>query len=406
MVDDRRRAPGVAVADVLAQPPRRQELVPLLELAAQFCRVPAVTVNLLNETEEHIIAAVGSEVGVFPGFDSLSAAVLTDDRPVAAVPDTCADPRVAANPWVTGELGNVRFFACHELVSPIGGRLGTLCISDTVPRVVDPAPLAVLATLSDRVVGVFELAVRTRELFASLNQVESLRADLERSNDRLAAFAGQVTHDLKTPLTTMSLSLELIRDELEDGASAEDVLPLISRALGGSERMTTMIEDVLAFARLGTSIDPTPVDLAKVVAEVVADLASDLDDVKLIIDELPTVPGDEAQLRSLLQNLLSNAVKFRSPDRPPAVTVTSSRVGSRWRIEVIDNGIGIPAEQRYRVFEPLVRLDKRINGVGIGLATCRRVVDSHGGVISVTTPESGEGAAFWVELPSGRSESS
>lgn len=398
MLSDRRRAPGVAVEDVLAQPPRGRELVPLLELAAQLCHVPTVTVNLHTEAEEHVLAAVGADLGAFPLFHSLSGAVMNDDEPLVVVEDARLDPRVADNAWVTGELGDVRFFACHELVSPIGGRLGTLCVIDTAPRVLDEAQRAVLATLSDRVVGVFELAIRTRELFATLNQVETLRADLERSNDRLAAFAGQVTHDLKTPLTTMSLSLELIRDELQDGATTEHVLPLITRALGGSARMTTMIEDVLSFARLGTSIEPVPVDLSKVAAEVVADLASDLDDVRLTIEELPTVPGDEAQLRSLLQNLMSNAAKFRSPDRPPEITLSSFRSGNRWRIEVIDNGIGIPDDQRYRVFEPMVRLDKRIDGVGIGLATCRRVVDAHDGLISVATNPGG-GSTFWVELP-------
>jgi signal transduction histidine kinase len=229
--------------------------------------------------------------------------------------------------------------------------------------------------------------------------VADLRARLERSDDRLAAFAGQVTHDLKTPLTTMSLALELIRDELEEGAKAEDLVPLISRALGASVRMVTMIEDVLAYARLGTSVDPVPVDLAKVAREVVTDLDGCLDDVELTVGDLPVVPGDEALLRSLMQNLLLNAVKFRSPDRKPAIAVSASRVGPRWRITVVDNGIGIPEDQRDRVFEPMVRLDKRIEGVGIGLATCRRVVDAHEGVIVATRPESGEGTAFVVELP-------
>ena len=232
-----------------------------------------------------------------------------------------------------------------------------------------------------------------------LAQIEEMRARLELSNDRLAAFAGQVTHDLKTPLTTMSLSLELIRDELEDGATSDEVMPLITRALGGSARMTTMIEDVLAFARLETYVDPEPVDLAAVTAAVVDDLASGLDGVELTIGELPVVPGDHALLRSLVQNLLMNAAKFRSADRPPLVSMTASKDGPRWRIEVADNGIGVPADQRERVFEPMVRLDKRIDGVGIGLATCHRVVDAHEGVIGVTTPPSGEGAVFWVELP-------
>jgi signal transduction histidine kinase len=218
------------------------------------------------------------------------------------------------------------------------------------------------------------------------------------SDERLASFAGQVTHDLKTPLTTMSLSLELIRDELEDGASAEDVLPLITRALRGSARMSAMIEDVLAFARVGTSIDRVPVDLGKVAADVVTDLGGCLDGVDLVIGDLPVVPGDESLLRSLLLNLVSNAAKFRAPDRPLTIAVTSSKLGERWRIEVADNGIGVPEDQRERVFEPTVRLDKRVEGMGIGLATCRRVVDAHGGTIGVEAGPSG-GAAFWVELP-------
>jgi signal transduction histidine kinase len=237
-----------------------------------------------------------------------------------------------------------------------------------------------------------------RRLEGSLAAVEELQARLESSDDRLAAFAGQVTHDLKTPLTTMSLSLELIRDELEEGASAKDLVPLISRALNGSARMATMIEDVLAFARLGTSIDPVPVDLAKVAAEVLADLDGRLADIEVTIGDLPVVPGDEALLRSLLQNLLTNAVKFRSPDRAATIAVTSSRAGPRWLITVVDNGVGIPEDQRERVFEPMVRLDKRIEGVGIGLATCRRVVQAHGGAIGVTDSPGG-GSTFWVELP-------
>jgi signal transduction histidine kinase len=229
--------------------------------------------------------------------------------------------------------------------------------------------------------------------------VDGARGRLESGDERLAAFAGQVTHDLKTPLTTMSLSLELIRDELEDGAAAEDVLPLVTRALRGSARMLAMIEDVLAFARVGTSIERVPVDLAKVSADVVADLGSALDGVDVVVGDLPVVPGDESLLRVLLLNLLGNALKFRSPDRPLEVAVTASRAGGGWRVEVADNGIGIAEADRERVFEPMLRLDKRVEGLGIGLATCRRVVDAHGGTIGASSKPDGPGSVFWVELP-------
>lgn len=230
-------------------------------------------------------------------------------------------------------------------------------------------------------------------------EIAELRSRLASSDERLAAFAGQVTHDLKTPLTTMSLSLELIRDELEDGAAAEDVLPLIGRALRGAARMSSMIEDVLAFARVGTTVDPAPVDLARITADVVTDLGSALEGVELEVEDLPTVPGDEALLRSLLLNLVGNAAKFRDPGRSSVVGVSASRQGHGWRLEVVDNGVGVPEGQRERVFEPMVRLDKGVEGLGIGLAMCRRVTDAHGGSIGVTDGPGGVGARFWVELP-------
>ena len=95
--------------------------------------------------------------------------------------------------------------------------VGTLCVFDERPRDLEPSRLAALATLAERVVDVFELRLRSRELALSLMENQAVQAELERSNERLASFAGQVSHDLKTPLTTISLSLSLIREQLEDG---------------------------------------------------------------------------------------------------------------------------------------------------------------------------------------------
>jgi signal transduction histidine kinase len=383
LTEDERRVAGIAAYGALddAVP---AGLADVVELAAGICGVPMATINIITDREQHQIAAVGFEPSICRREDSMCAAILHEDPPVV-VADASLDPRFLGNPFVTGEVGAVRFYAAHRLVTQEGVVIGTLCVFDDQVRELDEAQARALGTLAGRIVDVFELRVAQRRL--------------ERSNDRLAAFAGQVTHDLKTPLTTMSLSLELIRDELEDGAEAADLVPLISRALGGSRRMTTMIEDVLAFARMGTTIDPLPVDLDKVAADVAADLASRMDGVTLVLEDLPTVPGDEGQLRMLLQNLVANAIKFRAEDRPPVVTVSAGRVGDRWRVEVTDNGIGVPEDQRERIFEPMVRLDKRIDGVGIGLATSKRVADSHGGTIGASANPSGDGSVFWVELP-------
>jgi signal transduction histidine kinase len=227
---------------------------------------------------------------------------------------------------------------------------------------------------------------------------QAVQAELERSNERLALFASQVSHDLKTPLTTLSLSLSLIREQIEDGELGPESTGLLDRAIKGSTRMADLIDDVLDYAHLGGTLKVTEVDLDFVIGEVLEDLSSELTGVTMEIGQLPTVLGDRAQVRAVLQNMLSNAVKFRDERRAPVVHVDARRVQRAWRIEITDNGIGVPPEDRIRIFEPLARGDVSVEGSGIGLATCRRIVGAHGGRIGID-PTVTDGARFWFELP-------
>jgi signal transduction histidine kinase len=135
-----------------------------------------------------------------------------------------------------------------------------------------------------------------------------------------------------------------------------------------------------------------------VLAEVSEDLAVALTDASLTAGALPVVSGDPVQLRAVVQNLIANAAKFVQPGVAPKIEVSAAPVAGGWRIEVADHGIGISPEHRERVFEPLARIDQSIAGCGIGLATVRRVIDSHGGRIGLAeTP--GGGTTAWFELP-------
>ena len=108
--------------------------------------------------------------------------------------------------------------------------------------------------------------------------------------------------------------------------------------------------------------------------------------------------GDRAQLGAVLQNLLGNAARYRSEERPLEVHISARHVQRAWRIEITDNGRGVPPAERHRVFEPLARADDSVEGSGIGLATCRRIVGAHGGRIGIDATVT-EGARFWFELP-------
>ncbi len=388
MQDDRRDA-AIQVYDVLRRPPR-QDLVALAELAAMVCDVPMASINLLTAREQHMVAAVGFEAVICQREDSMCATTITLDAPVV-VADARRDERFRDNPFVTGEIGNVRFYASHQLYTPDGVVIGTLCVFDVEPRELTPEQDHALANLASRVVDVLELELSTRRLSAANER-------LAASNERLAAFAGQVSHDLKNPLTAVTMSLEMALDEADDVEDGEMLVSLLERAARGSDRMQQMINDLLAFARGGTPPDVTQVDLDALVREVLEDLAPVLGAATIEAGDLPTVPGDPVQLRAVVQNLVANALKFTRDGVEPRVCVTAEHLEGHWRVEVTDNGRGVPEDQHDQVFEPFARIDKTVPGTGIGLATCKRIVEAHGGRIGITTPADW-GTTVWFLLP-------
>jgi len=210
--------------------------------------------------------------------------------------------------------------------------------------------------------------------------------------DELADFAGRVSHDLKNPLSAITMSLEMAREEASDlGLDDHALGSLLERAARGAARLQGMIDDLHDYALAGTPSEVGPVDLAVLVGELDAALPT--------TDELP-VAGDADQLRLVLRHLVGNAATHTRPGRPTTVTVTASRASDTCRVEVTDDGRGVPEADRERVFEPMVRLDTTVLGTGLGLATCRRVVEAHGGRIGLGEAAGG-GTVAWFELPAG-----
>lgn len=382
---------------VLVEPPRA-DLLALVDVAAQVAQVPLATINLITDTEQHQIATTGFDASICAREDSMCNLALDESAPVI-VPDASQDPRFKDNPFVTGEIGDVRFYATHQLRTPTGVVIGTLCVFDTEPRDLGDHQEEALVKLADRVVDLLELELRTRELTRAIEELEATRSELERSNEVLTAFAGQVAHDLRNPLSAVRMSLELLEDQMASPELDSDTLAYVAtRANSGAERMQQLIDDLLAYARIGGQMARSSVDLDALVADVRADLAVALAGAELAVEDLPTVEGDPVQLRAVLQNLVANSAKFTRPGEPARIEVRGAADGDVWRIEVVDHGMGVPTEDRERVFAPLARAHEDVKGHGIGLATVRRIVDAHRGRIGITeTP--GGGATVWVELP-------
>ena len=244
-----------------------------------------------------------------------------------------------------------------------------------------------------------------RELEERAYELERLNRELQRSNDDLLQFAYAASHDLAEPLRAISGPVSLLgrryRDQL--GSEADE---LIDFAVDGCARMQTLIDDLLAFSRVGRlNSGRAPVDVADLMRTVRIDLGPVIAQrsAELVVTDLPVVWGTASELRQVLQNLVANALKFAAPDRPLVVTVAAEPAGAVWRFSVTDNGIGIPARHRERVFGMFKRLHARDEypGTGIGLALVKKIVERHGGEVGVEDGPDGLGCRFWFLLPSG-----
>lgn len=222
---------------------------------------------------------------------------------------------------------------------------------------------------------------------ASRTLLDEQAADLKRSNTELEQFAYVASHDLQEPLRKVSSFTQLLQRRY-GGQLDERADQYIAFAVDGANRMQVLINDLLAFSRVGrVHNEHRTVDLEEVLDKTLDALSVTLEEsgAEVTHDPLPTVVGDSTQLGMLWQNLLSNAVKFRSPDRPPRVRISAELLGDTWEFAVTDNGIGIAPEYREKVFVLFQRLHTKdaYPGTGIGLAMCKKVVEFHGGTIGI-----------------------
>lgn len=225
---------------------------------------------------------------------------------------------------------------------------------------------------------------------------------LERSNHDLEQFAFIASHDLKEPLRKIQAFAEIIADDF--GAQLDPTaMDYLDRMRGAAARLQELVDSLLAYSRVATRAKPMErVDLATVVLELLSDLGPMVADSAAVVTlgVLPVVTGDPLLLRQLLQNLIGNALKFHTPGEPPQITIQGHCAGLWCEFSVEDQGIGIPPEHRERVFGMFQRLHTRSEypGSGIGLAICKKIVERHGGTLTVSDGAHG-GTRFTVRIP-------
>jgi chemotaxis family two-component system sensor kinase Cph1 len=249
-------------------------------------------------------------------------------------------------------------------------------------------------------VGLYLADLRERE---ALIEALALRgAELARSNRDLEQFAYVASHDLQEPLRMVGSYTELVQERYH-GKLDTEADEFLGYAHEGVVRMRALIDDLLAYARLGTRAEPfkslpvrEPLDRAMYnLQEAIRRSGATVD-----IGPLPVLEGDTGQLAQLFQNLIGNALKFHGA-KPPHVHISAVRDGAFWQFTVADDGIGIAPEYQEKIFQIFQRLHSREEypGTGIGLSICKRVVERHGGRIWVDSRGiPGEGTKFQFTL--------
>jgi PAS domain S-box-containing protein len=236
-------------------------------------------------------------------------------------------------------------------------------------------------------------------------QLNAVNANLLRSNQELEQFAYVASHDLQEPLRMVSSFTQLLAQRYGDKLD-QDAKDFIGFAVDGANRMQQLIQDLLAYARITTrGQPPVPIDSHDALGFAIRDLQVTIQETGALVtnDELPWILADQSQIVEVFQNLIGNAIKFHKPDELPRVHLgaePNAEDPGFWTFKVADNGIGIDQRHFNRIFMIFQRLHgkKDYPGTGIGLATCKRIVERHGGKIWMES-EVGKGTTFFFTLP-------
>jgi light-regulated signal transduction histidine kinase (bacteriophytochrome) len=231
--------------------------------------------------------------------------------------------------------------------------------------------------------------------------LQAAHEELKRSNAELEQFAYVASHDLQEPLRMVSSYTQLVQRRYGDRLDG-DAREFMNYVVDGAARMKQLIEDLLAYSRVGTrGREFATVALDAPLKRALTNLRNAMEEAGASVtwDPLPTVRADEGQLAQLFQNLIGNALKFRSAS-VPRIHVSSSEKPTEWEFALADNGIGIEPQYSERIFMVFQRLHNKAEypGTGIGLAICKKVVERHGGRIWVES-KPGEGTTFRFTLP-------
>ena len=379
----------------------------VVALVAAICQVPIAAISLVDTDRQWFKAVVGVDIKETPRSVSFCQWTVALGE-LFVVADAREDERFADSPFVTG-APHVRFYAGAPLVTPEGLVIGSLCAIGRAPRSLTAQQRDALGVLARHVVGMLELASRTRELHEAASALEIQRRAADAAGQAKTAFLANMSHELRTPMSGVISATELLLGTTLDPWQRDDILTIQKSARG----LVAILNDVLDLARIESgrvTLESAPVDLRVLVKDVVAMLRAAAVAKNVTLEaffeaDVPrAVSGDALRLRQVMVNLVGNALKFTDRGCVSVHVKMAARpdaLPGALEISVMDTGIGIAADKRAAIFEKFVQAEtttsRRYGGTGLGLAIVRDLVQAMGGTIRVEDTRGG-GSTFVVDV--------
>ncbi len=386
--------------------PNEQAFDDITFLASFICDVPIALITLVDEERQWFKSVVGLNEKETSRDVSFCAHAILDPQNIFEIPDALKDERFADNPFVTQDP-HIRFYAGAPLVTNGGHAIGTLCVIDRVPRILNDRQRKALSALRRRITAELALRKANAQLEEAGGQLKQQNQDLARLNEEKNRMLGMAAHDLRNPIGVISTYGSMLLDDAVP-MSAEERKELLQEISTSSRQMLRLVNDFLDVSKIEAGVirlQPEPVDLVGLSVHL-AGLNRPLAGSKEIALEIvPAVERavaevDASRVEQVLNNLITNAIKFSPAHSSIRVILTAE--GDGFRIAVRDEGRGIPQDKLALLFQPFSALQSRGTqgeaGTGLGLAIARKIVEAHNGTIRVES-EAGRGSTFSFWLP-------
>ncbi|MFP5082095.1 ATP-binding protein [Pedobacter sp. JCM 36344] len=366
----------------------------LTSLAAMICQMPIALITFIDNKRQWFKSHHGTNLNENLREYSFCTHAIASEEEIMVVDDATKDARFAENPMVTGPT-KVAFYAGVPLVNSDGFALGTLCVFDHQPRELNADQKAALVIVANQVIDKIELRKNISELAA-------VNLHLEQSEQRKDNFLSIVSHELKTPITTLKANLQMLERIKSDPLSP--IFPrLVESCTKSVEKINLMVEDLLNMHRYSEDqlhLDKTTFCIYDLMHVCCNHVRID-GKYELIVegDKNQLIHADEHRIDQVLVNFVNNAVKYAPDSRQ--INLKISREAENIKIAVTDFGPGIPEEHLPHLFDRYWRANhssKKYTGLGLGLYICAEIVRRHDGNIGVYS-KLGEGSTFWFTIP-------